>query len=612
MLSVRVLLTMKSDFDALGRPARSERTIDGVAYTSTSAYNTAGLPASTTYPDNQSISWTYDAVGNLSTETGTITASTYDAAGRLKSRNFTGNVVTTYNYSPTRGWVENINTVKNSTVHQNLVYTYYPDGMIQTVTSPKSMESWSYAYDDLNRLLTGTNVDTPSLTQSFTYNEIGNLTYNSQIGTYTYPNPGTARPHAVSTAGSRTYQYNAAGQMTSRNGTVIQWNGDGKPSSIGNIAFTYDGVGTRLKKTSSGQTTKYLGGDYEIAPDGTVTKYLIGGKKVGLSFFKHHRDHLGSIQAVTNSFGNEVRRQKHKSFGDQHYVSGTHAESKGWIGEREEETELVYLNARYYDPELGRFTAPDPVLRYGQKLNRYAYSLNSPISYLDPTGLDEFCTAVSYGFGSGRTGPAGTCVGGGPAISGGVGVDGSGGGTSRGMLRGPAPRGDGPLGLGPRSQPSPPPAPPEPPGPEPPKPLDEGDDETEEETEDETEEENPTEPESQQPCKQSFGQRFSQDFRWTNSVVPGFLAPAIVWPFSTGALAAPRFAAATGGVTLSRGAELYVAGSLNNTIPSGDARWLARGAGNSAGAFAVAGLTWLGAVAAGSAIEAHFYQHFCR
>ena len=380
--------TSKSDFDALGRPARSERTIDGIPYLSTSTYNTAGLPSSTTYPDTQTISWTYDAAGRLSTETGTISASTYDAAGRVLGRWFSNGAVTTQSYSGTRGWIENIQTVKGSTVLQNLTYQHYADGMIQAITSAKTMESWTYAYDDLNRLLAAMNVDTPSLTQSFTYNEIGNIIYNSQIGSYTYPGSGNAGPHAVSTAGSRTYQYNAAGQMTSRNGTVIQWNGDGKPSSIGNAAFVYDGLGTRLKKTSGGQTTKYIGGDYEIAADGTVTKYLVGGKKVGTSFFIHHRDHLGSIQAVTDPTGAEVRRQKHKPFGDQHTATGSHFESRGWIGEREEETELVYLNARYYDPEIGRFTAPDPIVRLGQGLNRYSYSWNNPINFLDPSGLD--------------------------------------------------------------------------------------------------------------------------------------------------------------------------------------------------------------------------------
>lgn len=65
--------------------------------------------------------------------------------------------------------------------------------------------------------------------------------------------------------------------MTDR-GTIIQWNGDGNPASVGNIGFTCGGTGQRLKKLSGGQVTTYIGGDYEIADDGTVTKYLRGGK----------------------------------------------------------------------------------------------------------------------------------------------------------------------------------------------------------------------------------------------------------------------------------------------------------------------------------------------
>jgi len=91
--------------------------------------------------------------------------------------------------------------------------------------------------------------------------------------------------------------------MTIRNGTVLQWNGDGKPFAIGNVSFTYGGTGERLKKVSGGQTTRYIGGDYEIAPDGTITKYLAGGKQVGTQFFIHHRDHLGSIQSITDVWG---------------------------------------------------------------------------------------------------------------------------------------------------------------------------------------------------------------------------------------------------------------------------------------------------------------------
>jgi RHS repeat-associated protein len=291
-------------------------------------------------------------------------------------------------------------------VIQDLTYTYFPDAMVQSIASarPGDTWSWTYTYDDLNRLLTATNSN-PALSQSFTYNDIGNMMSNSAIGSYSYPSSGTPKPHAVSSAGTRGYCYNAIGQMTSRNGTPgtcssgtqIQWNGDGKPSSVGSTVFVYDGVGVRLKKTTGSTTTRYLGGDYEIAPNGTITKYLQGGKKVAAQYFIHHRDHLGSIESVTDASGVEVRGQKHKPFGDQFGVTGTQQESKGWIGEREEETELVYLNARYYDPEIGRFTAPDPVIGAGQNLNRYSYSVNSPTNFSDPSGLSGNCVWVPVG-----------------------------------------------------------------------------------------------------------------------------------------------------------------------------------------------------------------------
>ncbi len=65
-------------------------------------------------------------------------------------------------------------------------------------------------------------------------------------------------------------------------------------------------------------------------------------------------------------------------------------ESKGYIGERyDTESALMYLNARYYDPVVGRFIQPDPLdpATPGVGVNRYAYAHNNPIMMLDPTGL---------------------------------------------------------------------------------------------------------------------------------------------------------------------------------------------------------------------------------
>ena len=67
---------------------------------------------------------------------------------------------------------------------------------------------------------------------------------------------------------------------------------------------------------------------------------------------------------------------------------------------------LYYFNQRYYDPNIGRFTQPDPmqnflvapgleqktgmsleeVLANPQRLNSYSYALNNPVNLVDPTG----------------------------------------------------------------------------------------------------------------------------------------------------------------------------------------------------------------------------------
>lgn len=49
---------------------------------------------------------------------------------------------------------------------------------------------------------------------------------------------------------------------------------------------------------------------------------------------------------------------------------------------------LIYLHGRYYDPQLMRFTSPDPYTPAmgNLGLNRYAYVANSPVNATDPSG----------------------------------------------------------------------------------------------------------------------------------------------------------------------------------------------------------------------------------
>src|SRR4029079_16427979 len=55
-----------------------------------------------------------------------------------------------------------------------------------------------------------------------------------------------------------------------------------------------------------------------------------------------------------------------------------------------------YMHARYYDPNLGRFSSVDPhagTPAAPQSWNRYAYVPNNPLRFTDPTGTEtETCT----------------------------------------------------------------------------------------------------------------------------------------------------------------------------------------------------------------------------
>ena len=65
---------------------------------------------------------------------------------------------------------------------------------------------------------------------------------------------------------------------------------------------------------------------------------------------------------------------------------------------------LINCNARLYDPALGRFLMPDPLIQdpaSTQNFNRYSYCLNNPLKYTDESGeyfiLDSFIVGLLGG-----------------------------------------------------------------------------------------------------------------------------------------------------------------------------------------------------------------------
>jgi RHS repeat-associated protein len=389
------------DHDAGGRVVLAVRSINGTSYTFHYGFDAGDRQLWMTYPDGDTQGTAtsplvYDSAGRLKSIPGYVASALYNADGKLIQINNANGTVTMRPHSAQRGWITGISTTLGGTTIQNLVYTRNNKGRITQVTSPFSDEGWTYAYDELDRLTSATNTSNASHNQTLAYDAIGNITSSSRIGTYTY---GT-RPHAVITAGDNTYAYDAAGLMTSGAGRALTWNGDNRVATItggASLAFTYDADGARIQQVEGAITRRYLGDDYEVQVGGSTSKYIsVAGTLVaredGPTIYWVHTDHLGSIQAVTNASGVEVHRKKYRAFGEILSSSGTLGyEPRGYIGQRQDASNLLYLHARYYDPALGRFLSPDHIIDGTDTvgLNRYVYCGNDPINYSDVTGLKK-------------------------------------------------------------------------------------------------------------------------------------------------------------------------------------------------------------------------------
>lgn len=302
-----------------------------------------------------------------------------------------------------------------------------------------------WTYDALDRVTSNTialidsnqhGQNNPDLTgpKTYQYDLLGNLTYQSDVGDYTYGNQ--AGPHAVTHANGLNYTYDAVGNMLSAktdsqtNPTTertLAWSAFNKPTDImrdgHTVTFAYDAEHKRYKKTSSdGTETVYVGNYYERVTDqatGDIQhKHFIyaDGKLIALNTqttdAQHelknkqvrylHYDSLDSVDLITDGYGLVVERRSYSTWGQQRAVvwqTGSAEEviqeaitNRGYTGHEEiPEVNLIHMNGRVYDPELARFTSADPVIQdpYAvSSFNRYAYVWNNPLKYTDPTGFE--------------------------------------------------------------------------------------------------------------------------------------------------------------------------------------------------------------------------------
>ncbi len=135
-----------------------------------------------------------------------------------------------------------------------------------------------------------------------------------------------------------------------------------------------------------------------------------------LNYF--HQDAQGSTVAVSDANGQIQERMAYDPWGDRRSVTGpadpnnlitAEKTDRGYTQhEMLDEVGLVHMNGRIYDPTLGRMLTADILVSYPERstsFNRYAYALNNPLRFVDPTGWEPHFGDNGYTEEAGRYNP---------------------------------------------------------------------------------------------------------------------------------------------------------------------------------------------------------------
>ena len=298
-----------------------------------------------------------------------------------------------------------------------------------------------YNYDSLNRIasvaeyfVSDSQAESQQSQQTFFYDRYGNRTIVAptwgaginnrpfsvnvsnnrlgvpagQTGTMIYDNAGNLTTDTYTGAGDRVYD--------AENRIIQAWGGAQNNQWQ---YYTYNAAGQRVRrKVDNTETWEIYGIDSELVAEypangvagnpqkeyGYRNGQLLVTAEPGPKIQWLVPDHLGTPRIILDQTGSlaNVKRHDYLPFGEelfapaggrnaaQGYESGDGVRQQFTSKERDVETGLDYFEARYYSSSQGRFTSPDLLSgRQGspQSWNRYAYSINNPLKYIDPSGL---------------------------------------------------------------------------------------------------------------------------------------------------------------------------------------------------------------------------------
>ncbi|MER6159536.1 RHS repeat-associated core domain-containing protein [Streptomyces sp. NPDC001868] len=413
--------TTKWDYDRLNR--EKVRTLQNGAQTAL-AYTPGGDVDHYTDPTGRT-DYTWDAAGRLDHLTdpaGKKTDFDYDNNDRRTKTVYPGGTTQSVGIDK-NGRPETVKSVSGTTVLTNLAYSYTNAGKdttkIRTRTDNATGRRTTYTYDSQDRLSYALEADaagTRTASWLYCFDKAGNLT--SQDGS------------ASTCPGSAVFTYNDASQLTGLTGSATPWSYDkvGNETAGGRVAASartnetwtdhsqlsgitvggtaYDLVhaGTdNSERTKLGSTwfhhtalglasttTNDVETGFVREPTGTLNSMTTGGKS-----YYYLTDATGNVLGLVDDSG---KRTHTYSYGPAGLPRATPTEAAPqpfrYSGAYLDPTGLYKMGARYYDPQVGRFTQPDPS---GQEKNPYLYAAGDPINNSDPTGLFSFSDLLDKG-----------------------------------------------------------------------------------------------------------------------------------------------------------------------------------------------------------------------
>ncbi|NVJ00513.1 hypothetical protein HV824_20655 [Myxococcus sp. AM009] len=434
-------------YDALGRPVGEDWSVEGQVYSVSRTFDEYGLLRRLDYPsvgtNRFSVDYNYTARGVLESVGRSFGGTLYwkaqarNGLGQLTAEEF-GNGVTSQRRYDTRGRTVFIETkgpaapqvAEEQRLRQMLAYEYDVNGNMRSRHDRLSRTTEDFFYDSLNRLVKWSVYQncTPSSVE-YGYDDLGNLLGRSVTQgagenlSLFYEGTGGAGPHAVTRSSLGSYTYDANGNQLTGPSRVVEYTTFNLPSHVSqgskSLSYRYDAMNTRtVKRDSNGDVTVYVGGIYErrrvatgaavhvfsvIGSDGPVAQVSWAADSTGQVSVERalylHVDRLGTVETITDEFGAVFERSRFEPYGGRRYpnalgvpqVRGNSQVRQGFTGhEHDDEVGLINMKGRVYDPVLGRFLSPDPLMvgpRMSQALNRYSYGLGNPLRYTDPTGF---------------------------------------------------------------------------------------------------------------------------------------------------------------------------------------------------------------------------------